>query len=82
MAARPALGPAFEKVKGQLLKAIPRAVEGGVPLDDIFGKAAFDVQAAWAGDVPVDTGAYKNSIHVLVGESFKRHYERLKRLGG
>jgi len=67
MAARPNLLPAFLKVVDDLPEAIGQAVERGVNLDDVFAKAAFDIQALWAEGVPVDTGAFKNSITVSEG---------------
>lgn len=63
-AARPALVPAFESNTKGLGDALGKAVEVGVNLDDVMGKVAFDIQGEWAGNVPVDTGAFKNSIHV------------------
>jgi hypothetical protein len=62
----PSLRPAFEQVAKPLPAAIGKAVEAMVELDDLFDKAAFDVQTLWAADVNIDTGAYKNSIHVEV----------------
>lgn len=64
MAARPALVPAFEKHTQNLDKALGQAIERGVNLDNVMGKVAFDIQGDWAGNVAVDTGAFKNSIHV------------------
>lgn len=58
----PSLRPAFERVTKQLPKAIGQAVEKRIPLNPIIAKAAFDIQAQWASDVNVDTGAYRNSI--------------------
>ncbi len=63
-AARPALVPAFNKVQFGIPPAIGRAIEASVNPDDIMAKAAFDVQALYASNVPVDTGALKNSIKV------------------
>jgi len=60
----PSLVPAFENVTKDLPRAIGQAIERGVSLDNVIGKAAFDIQGLWAGDVNVDTGNYKNSIHV------------------
>jgi hypothetical protein len=60
----PSLIPAFERVTKDLPKAVGVAIENIIPLDDVFNKAAFDIQALWAADVNVDTGAYKNSIGV------------------
>lgn len=62
--ARPNLVPAFERVTKDLPRAIGQAIEAGIGLDDVLAKAAFDVQAIWASNVPVDTGAFKNSITV------------------
>jgi hypothetical protein len=63
-AARPSLVPAYVRVVEDLPGLIGDAIEAGVNIDDIFGKMAFDIQALWASDVPVDTGAYRNSITV------------------
>lgn len=60
----PSLVPAFERVVKGLPKAIGAAIETGTGLNDLITKAAFDIQSLWAGDVNVDTGAYKNSIKV------------------
>lgn len=64
MEARPGLVPAFEQHTQQLDEALGQAIERGVSLDDVMAKVAFDIQRDWAGNVPVRTGAYKNSIHV------------------
>ena len=64
MAARPALVPAFEQHTRGLGDALGKAVEAGDSLDDVLAKVAFDIQGDWAGNVPVATGALKNSIHV------------------
>jgi len=58
----PSLRPAFETHAQQMLRAVGPAIERGVPLDSVVGKAAADIQRDWAGDVNIDTGAYKNSI--------------------
>jgi len=60
----PSLVPAFERNTGQLPDAVGQAIEKNVSLDDVLKKVAFDIQREWAADVNVDTGAYKNSIHV------------------
>lgn len=60
----PSLVPAFETVTKDLPQAIGQAIEAGVSLETVITKAAFDIQALWQADVNVDTGAYKNSIHV------------------
>lgn len=62
--ARPALVPAFETHTRNLGEALGQAIERGVSLDDVLAKVAFDIQRDWAANVPVRTGAYKNSIHV------------------
>lgn len=63
MAARPALVPAFESHTKNLGRALGQAVEDSVPLNDVLGKVAFDIQGDYQRNVPVDTGALKNSIH-------------------
>ena len=63
----PSLVPAFERHTKDLPKLVGAAIERGIPLDPVLGKIAFDIQADWAGDVNVDTGAYKNSITVSEG---------------
>lgn len=62
MAARPALVPAFEDHTRNLGNVIGKAIEANVPLDDVIGKVAFDIQRDYQANVPVDTGALKNSI--------------------
>lgn len=64
MAARPNLMPAFEQATKNLADALGQAIESGSDPDDVLAKVAFDIQALWAGNVPVDTGAFKNSITV------------------
>jgi len=66
MVARPSLRPAYERVTRDLPEAIGQAVELAINPDDILAKAARDIQALWSTDVPVDTGAYKNSITTSV----------------
>lgn len=63
MSARPALIPAFERVAKNLLKAIGQVIEQAGSLNDLFSKAAFDIQSEWASNVPAPTGTLKNSIH-------------------
>jgi len=60
----PSLRPAFERVARPLRRAIGQAINRGVNLNSVLAKAAFDIQRLWATDVNVDTGAFKNSIHV------------------
>lgn len=62
MGARPCLVPAFENHTKDLPNVLGRAIETGANLDDVIGKIAFDIQADYQGNVPVDTGALKNSI--------------------
>lgn len=64
MPARPCLVPAFEAHTRELARALGQAIERGVSLDDVLGKVAFDIQRDYQSNVPVDTGALKNSIHV------------------
>lgn len=64
MAARPALIPAFEQHTKNIGDVLGKAVEAGSSLDDVIGKAAFDIQSDYQANVPVDTGNLKNSIHV------------------
>ena len=63
----PSLTPAFEKHTRDLPEIIGKAIEQGIELDPLLAKIAFDIQADWASDVNVDTGAYKNSIKVSEG---------------
>lgn len=64
MSARPALVPAFEQHTQNIGDDLGKAVEVGASLDDVIGKIAFDIQGDYQGNVPVLTGALKNSIHV------------------
>jgi hypothetical protein len=63
----PSLMPAYERHTKDLPKLIGQAIERGVPLDRVMAKIAFDIMRDWAGDVSVDTGAYRNSITVSEG---------------
>jgi hypothetical protein len=43
---------------------VEQSLAGKASLIDVIKVVAFNIQRDWAGDVSVDTGAYKNSIHV------------------
>jgi hypothetical protein len=63
-AGHPSLIPAFERNTKDLPKMIEQSLAGKASLIDVMKVVAFNIQRDWAGDVSVDTGAYKNSIHV------------------
>lgn len=65
-AAQPALVPAFEENTKALPEAIGQAIERGVPLDNVLAATAFAIQGGYQKNVPVDTGALKNSIGTRV----------------
>ena len=54
----------MEMVRKDFPASIGTAIENAIDPDTVLSKAAYDVQALWQADVNVDTGAYKNSIHV------------------
>jgi hypothetical protein len=67
----PSLRPAFEKhttripdIVGAVIERAPNRGLATVNLNRAMKKLAFDIANEWAADVNVDTGAYKNSIHV------------------
>lgn len=63
-AGHPSLVPAFERHTRDLPGLMRAAFEQGVPPGDVLEIVAFNIQRDWAADVNVDTGAYRNSIHV------------------
>ena len=77
MAARPAAGPAVEAVR----PGFDRAFKGQLTdtqVETVVTKAAFDVERGWKERAAVDTGAYKNSIHVVDGDIFTVTFTPLK----
>lgn len=70
MGARPALVPAFENVISRsFVSYIKEALARRDDLDPALSKAAFDIQRGYAENVPVNTGALKNSIVVFISSS-------------
>lgn len=67
MAARPALVPAFKQHIRALGRALGEALEKGESPDEVVGETAQAIKEDWAGDVPVLTGALRDSIHVEEG---------------
>ena len=60
----PSLLPAFERETRILPKLVQEAFKNQLSLRRIIRSIAFRIQRGWAGDVNVDTGTYRNSIHV------------------
>lgn len=78
MAARPAARPAVEKVRPGFDKAFQGVItneQAAIVVD----KAALDVERLWKQNAAVDTGAYKNSIHVVDGAEFGITFEQLSK---
>ncbi len=70
MAAQPALGPAVESVRPGFVAAIKQNGANFGRLEMVIEKGARDIERGWKAGAAVDTGAYKNSIHVIKAEAF------------
>ena len=69
MGAQPAAKPAVEAVR----QGFSQAMQGVITLDQataVVEKTARDVERLWKQNAAVDTGAYRNSIHVVDGDTF------------
>jgi len=73
--AHPFMRPAVEAVRGQFNKAM-RAALGTGKAQAVVDKTAFDVEKIAKSKAPVDTGALKNSIHVVDGDKFTTTFEK------
>jgi len=72
--AHPFMRPAVEAVRGQFNKAM-RAALGTDKAQAVVDKTAFDVERGAKQRAPVDTGALKNSIHVVDGDEFSVEFQ-------
>lgn len=69
MAARPFMVPALEHVRTGFAQAFQNKLTNK-QVDQVCKKTAFDVEGIAKQLAPVDTGALKNSIHVVKGEKY------------
>lgn len=72
--AQPFMKPAVEEVR----KGFGQAFKGAITLrqaEEVVEKAARDVERGAKMRAPVDTGALKNSIHVVSGDAFETEFE-------
>ena len=77
MAAQPFMRPAVEAVRPGFAQAFRGALTRE-QAEVVVVKAAFDVERLAKQRAPVDTGALKNSIHVVDGEEFSITFERAR----
>ena len=75
--AQPFMRPAAERVRPGFNKAFT-GVLTIEQADQVVRKTAFDIERIAKDLAPVDTGALKNSIHVVTGKSFSVTFEQLK----
>lgn len=75
MSAHPFMRPAVEAVRGGFVQALKGNLTGSL-FDAVLRKAAYDVQAGAQERARVDTGAMKNSIHVVKGDKFTFHPQK------
>ena len=69
MAAHPFMVPAIEQVRPGFAQAFQNKLTDK-QVDQVCKKTAFDVEGIAKQLAPVDTGALKNSIHVIKGEKY------------
>lgn len=69
--------PAVERARPGFNKAFKGAITIE-KADQVVRKAAFDIERIAKELVAVDTGALKNSIHVVTGKSFSVTFEQLR----
>jgi len=83
MAAHPFMHPAVEKIRAGFEQAFQNKLTNK-QIDQVCKKAAYDVENIAKQLAPVDTGALKNSIHTVKGNSFSVSFqnERITRGGG
>jgi len=74
MRAYPAARPAVEAVNKGLTQAFMNHLTD-VQVGQVIKKGAFDIERGWKERARVDTGAYKNSIHTVIGDSFTTTFE-------
>jgi hypothetical protein len=73
--------PAVEAVRA----GFTQAMKGALTMDQVTAvvdKAAFDIERGAKQNAPVDTGALKNSIHVVDGEEFGITFENMRKAAG
>ena len=68
--AHPFMRPAVEAVRPQFNKAMRAAALSIAKSQAVIDKTAHDVERGAKARAPVDTGALKNSIHVVDGDQF------------
>jgi len=74
MAAHPFMVPALENVRPGFAQAFQNKLTN-TQVDQVCKKTAFDVESIAKQMAPVDTGALKNSIHVVKGEQYSVSFE-------
>ena len=74
MAAHPFMVPALENVRPGFAQAFQNKLTN-TQVDQVCKKTAFDVEGIAKQMAPVDTGALKNSIHVVKGEQYSVSFE-------
>ena len=74
--AHPFMRPAVEAVRESFNQAMAKALTME-QVTAVVDKAAFDIERLAKQNAPVDTGALKNSIHVVDGKEFGVTFEKL-----
>lgn len=74
---RPFMRPSVEELRPSFNKAMGAALTTG-KAQAVVDKAAFDLEGLAKKKVRVDTGALKNSIHVVDADQFTVTFEGLK----
>ena len=74
---RPFMRPSVEELRPSFNKAMRKALWVD-QAQAVIDKTAFDLEKRAKDKVRVDTGALKNSIHVVDGEQFTITFEKLK----
>ena len=77
MAAHPFMVPAIEQVRPGFAQAFQNKLTDK-QVDQVCKKTAFDVEGIAKQLAPVDTGALKNSIHVVKGEKYSVTFENMR----
>lgn len=79
MTAVPFMRPAVEAVRPGFNKAMHQAWRSVSLMQSVVDKTAFDVERGAKQRAPVDTGALRNSIHVVSGDKFDVTFEQVAR---
>ena len=74
MAAHPFMVPALEQVRPSWVAAFKNKLTN-TQIDEVVRKIAFHVVGIAQQLAPVDTGALKNSIHMVKGDTFSVTFE-------